>query len=204
MAYDPLIHHRKSIRLKGLDYAQPGMYFVTVVVKNRECLFGENSNVGMTLHDGGFIVQSVWRELPVRFPNAILDEFVVMLNHFHGIIGILDSVGAWWPRPQSSVMMVSRPDSTGAGRPRPYAGIMPSENNLAHPLTLGQMIAFFKYQTTKRINQIRGTSGASVWQRNYYNRSIRKVDDLARIRKYIQNNPKKCETDDENSIHHVE
>ncbi len=87
MTYDPDKHHRKSIRLKGFDY-RSAVYFVTICVQNRECLFGTISPDRMLLNDAGTMVSSEWLALSKRFPSIILDEFVVMPNHFHGIICI--------------------------------------------------------------------------------------------------------------------
>ena len=41
MTYDPERHHRRSIRLQGYDYSRAGAYFVTILVRNRECVLGE-------------------------------------------------------------------------------------------------------------------------------------------------------------------
>jgi hypothetical protein len=92
MSYNPEIHKRKSIRLKGYDYAQAGLYFITICVQNRECLFGHIENDEMILNDAGKMVQHEWEILPERFQNMELHEFVVMPNHFHGILEIV--VGA--------------------------------------------------------------------------------------------------------------
>lgn len=86
MKYNPEIHHRRSIRLKGYDYSQPGAYFVTIVTHQRQCLFGEIVNNEMILNDYGKIAAQCWNDIPKHFPNAILDEFVIMPNHIHGII----------------------------------------------------------------------------------------------------------------------
>ena len=93
MTYDPEKHHRRSIRLKGFDYSRSAVYFVTVCVQNRESLFGTISQNRMLLNDAGKMVSAEWLALPCRFPSIILDEFVAMPNHFHGIIYILpDSI----------------------------------------------------------------------------------------------------------------
>jgi putative transposase len=84
-------HHRRSIRLSGYDYSQPGAYFVTLCAKNRECLFGEIVNGEMRLNDAGRMAQQCWNEIPNHFPHALLDQFVIMPNHIHGIIFIVDS-----------------------------------------------------------------------------------------------------------------
>ena len=88
MTYDPERHHRRSIRLKGFDYSRSAIYFVTICVQNRKCLFGTILQNQMLLNDAGGMVSAEWLALPLRFPSVILDEFIVMPNHFHGIIYI--------------------------------------------------------------------------------------------------------------------
>jgi len=95
MNYDPDKHHRRSIRLKSYDYRQSGAYFVTIVAQDRACLFGDVVNEETRLNDAGGIVEHWWFELNHKFPTVETDEFVVMPNHFHGIIVIADlTVGA--------------------------------------------------------------------------------------------------------------
>src|SRR3990167_4291390 len=82
---------RKSIRLKDYDYSHPGSYFVTILVRNRECLLGEIVEDKMVVNEFGKIVEHVWNELPARYPCVGLDEFVIMPNHIHGIIVITNN-----------------------------------------------------------------------------------------------------------------
>ena len=89
MKYNPEIHHRRSIRLQEYDYANAGAYYVTICVKNRECLFGSIHKGGMVLNDAGRIVYKWWNELTHKFKNTELDEFIIMPNHMHGIIVIV-------------------------------------------------------------------------------------------------------------------
>jgi putative transposase len=70
--YNPNIHHRKSIRLKGYDYSRQGLYFITICVQDRKCLFGRIENGEMVLNSGGKIADECWLEIPKHFPNAIL------------------------------------------------------------------------------------------------------------------------------------
>jgi len=86
MKYDPDIHHRRSIRLREYDYSSTGAYFVTTCTQGRECLFGDVVDEAIRLDPAGESVWAAWDELPERFPNIVMDEFVVMPNHFHGII----------------------------------------------------------------------------------------------------------------------
>jgi REP element-mobilizing transposase RayT len=88
MTYDPRIHHRRSIRLRGHDYSGGGAYFVTVCVQDKAFLFGQILDNEMVLSEPGRIVEGVWRALPARFPSVVLDVHRVMPNHFHGTIVI--------------------------------------------------------------------------------------------------------------------
>ena len=86
MRYDPDKHHRRSIRLKGYDYSQPGAYFVTLCVQERECLFGEIVDGEMQLNDAGRMIEHWWGELTRKFSSVALDEWIVMPNHLHGLL----------------------------------------------------------------------------------------------------------------------
>nr|VFJ94072.1 MAG: hypothetical protein BECKLFY1418B_GA0070995_10539 [Candidatus Kentron sp. LFY] len=85
MTYDPKIHHRRSIRLRGYDYSRPETYFVTIRAQNRECLFGKIANGEMRSNDAGKIVAEEWRRTAAIRDEIELDEWVVMPNHVHGI-----------------------------------------------------------------------------------------------------------------------
>ncbi len=86
MKYDPKIHHRRSIRLAGYDYSQPGLYFITICTRNRLCLFGNITNDEMIMNDAGRMVHKTWANLLRRFTGIQLNEHIIMPNHFHGII----------------------------------------------------------------------------------------------------------------------
>ena len=174
MRYDPTKHHRRSIRLREYDYGQAGAYFVTVCTQDRECLFGEVVDGGMVLNAPGKVVAAVWLRSAVIRGEIELDVFVVMPNHLHGIVVIRD-VGAHGRAPVPTALRRS-------------------------PRSLGSFIAGFKSAATKRINEIRGTSGTPVWQRNYYEHVIRDEDDLARVRRYIAENPLRWSEDPENPL----
>jgi REP element-mobilizing transposase RayT len=85
---------RREIRLPDRDYARPGGYFVTIVTRQRESLFGRIRNQAVSPSPFGEIVQRCWFELPDHYPNVVLDEMVVMPDHFHGIIQL-----QWLPDP---------------------------------------------------------------------------------------------------------
>ena len=91
MPYDPERHRRRSIRLPGYDYAQVGAYFVTICAQQRLCLFGDIVDDEVRLNESGQMIERWWVGLPTKFPNVALDQSVVMPNHVHGIIIIVDN-----------------------------------------------------------------------------------------------------------------
>ncbi len=192
-------HHRKSIRLKGYDYQTPGYYFVTICANKRQCLFGNVINQQMQINNFGKMVNDVWHALPRHYYKINIDEFVVMPNHFHGIIQI---VGAGSPRPNMS----PPPNDTMLTKHKMDNNLSIMINNQHHikkgrgnrAPTLGQIVAYFKYGTTKQINLIRKIPGVRLWQRNYYEHIIRNEHDLNRARQYIHDNPKMWNTDPNN------
>ncbi len=168
-------HHRRSIRLKEYDYSQNGGYFITICTYGWKCIFGNISNGEMKLNKYGIIVRKEWlRASEIRL-NLIIDEFVIMPNHLHGIIMIMDDGRGTLQR---------APPIEQFGKP--VSNSIPT------------IVRLFKSATTKQINQIRQTPGLSVWQRNYYEHIIRNEDDLKQIREYIVNNLLKWELDSEN------
>jgi REP element-mobilizing transposase RayT len=86
MAFNPDFHRRKSIRLPNYNYSRHGAYFITVCTQNREQMFGHIMGEEMHLNNTGQIIQQVWDELQVFYPNIGTDEFIIMPDHIHGII----------------------------------------------------------------------------------------------------------------------
>ncbi len=82
----PSYPQRKSPRLHGYDYAQAGAYFVTICQQSRACLFGDIADGELRLNPAGEMVRAWWERLPEKFPAVEIDYFVVMPNHFHGIV----------------------------------------------------------------------------------------------------------------------
>jgi REP element-mobilizing transposase RayT len=172
MKYDPQIHHRRSIRLKGYDYSQSGLYFITLCIQNRECLLGEIEHNLINLNPAGGMVKQIWQQLPRRFPYIQIDEFVVMPNHLHGIIliSMFDSI------PGDQIQRkVKLGDVVGAFK----------------SVSTHQYI-----QGVQKYNW-QGFQG-KLWQRNYHEHIIRDEASLNNIRQYILDNPRKWEDDPEN------
>jgi REP element-mobilizing transposase RayT len=86
MPYDPNRHHRRSIRLRGYDYTQAGSYFVTLCAQGRERRFATITRTGLHLSDAGHMLDMWWRKLPDKFPAVVLDSYVIMPDHMHGIV----------------------------------------------------------------------------------------------------------------------
>jgi REP element-mobilizing transposase RayT len=145
----------------------------------------------MNLNNYGKAVAQCWQELPNYYPNIQLDAFAVMPNHVHGVIVI---VGAGSPRPYWVEMHPMGPALLGneAGTVNKYI------SNQHKKVTLGQIIGYYKFQSTKAVNELRKTSGQPVWQRSYYKHVLRDDASLNRIREYIFNNPLLWEIDKEN------
>ena len=187
--FDPQKHHRRSIRLKGYDYSQEGAYYVTIVTWQREFLFGDIVNQEMMLSPYGEIVQKWWEEIPVHFSNVETGAFVIMPNHVHGVIYILDERRGTVSVPHDNVTQYA----LGGETPplRAFDGIP----------TLGQIVAYFKYQSTKEMNKVENTGTVTkFWQRNYYEHIIRNEKDLQNKTDYIEANPRLWNEDDENPV----
>ena len=191
--FDPQKHHRRSIRLKNYDYSQEGAYYVTIVAWHREFLFGEIVNKEMRLNKVGKIVEWEWLELPKRLSYVELGEYVVMPNHFHGILFIHENVGATRHGQTISLSVAEHlqtitPDGID-GSPLPHG---------PKPASLGAIIAQFKSRATKRIWKISEFKETPIWQRNYYEHIIRDETDLQNKTDYIESNPSLWDEDDEN------
>ena len=184
MANPPILHHRKSIRLKGYDYSQAGLYFITIIVQNRVCLFGHigGASVGanndsplpapqMILNDAGHIANQCWLDIPKHFPNVVLHEFIIMPNHVHGIIELV-GVGANNDSPMNTRSIVR------ANGDSPLRS--PSK-------TIGSIVRGYKIGVTKWFRST-GHMG-KIWQRNYWEHIIRDEKSYCRISEYIKNNP---------------
>jgi len=81
-------YNRFSIRLTEYDYSQSGYYFITLVTQNRDKRFGIIFNKKMQLNNAGHMINLEWNKIPNRFKNIILDNYIIMPEHFHGIIKI--------------------------------------------------------------------------------------------------------------------
>lgn len=215
MMYNSNIHHRRSIRLKGYDYSQAGLYFITICVQDRKCLFGKivdeyPAGAQMELNEFGSIAYQQWQKLPERFTNMELDVFQIMPNHMHGIIVLTDFVGAGLAPAQNITDIPDHDDvvahhdnaiadddnavadETGAGAsPAPTTAKSKSVGDIVgayKSLVANDCLKIFKQ---KYPDEMMG----KLWQRNYYESIIRNEQSYQRISNYIINNPMKWNED---------
>ncbi len=193
------LYHRCSIRLKGYDYSQPGLYFITIVTKNREHLFGEIKNGKMILNEAGKHTEKCWLEIPMHYPNTVLHAYIIMPNHIHGIIEIADSpVGANNHSPDYPSNNMGAYDYTPLRSPQST----PPSRFESPSRTIGSIIRGFKIGVTKWFREHfpdKYPKGTSIWQRNYWDHIIRDETEYNRIVRYIVNNPKNWKCDQLNA-----
>jgi len=185
MKYNPQKHHRRSIRLKGYDYTQPGAYFITICAYQRMHVFGEIIDSQMILNEIGKIARDEWFKTAKLRPYVELyeDEFVVMPNHAHGIIWIVDEAGMRRP---VGVRRRRIPTEITEKFGKPVKGSIPT------------IVRAYKSAVTYAVNAIQNMRGAVLWQKNYYEHIIRNDRELNNIGWYIVNNPFNWQLDRDN------
>ena len=205
-------HHRRSIRLAGYDYSQEGAYFVTISVARRvrrNNPFGHVENGVMRPNGYGKIVADEWLKTAQLRPNVILDEWMVMPNHFHGILIITDDdVGATRrvaPTDELPTDESLTDDDVRATRrvaPMDAPTVVPTHETLQSG-SLGAIVGQFKSIVTKRVNLCRierDLPKTEVWHRNFHERIIRDERELDNTRRYIAQNPQNWESDEEYTV----
>jgi putative transposase len=194
-------YNRRSIRLSGYDYSQPGAYFITICTHDRtNQLFGDVINGEMVENEFGKMIHSEWLKTGQIRPNIIMDEFIVMPDHLHGIIiirdqcdtlrwdtlrrrGTLQRAPTTMTQPNSTILHRTPTTKTREQFGKPTSNSIPT------------IVRLIKSATAKQINAMRRMPGMPVWQRNYYERVIRNDEELYRIRRYMRNNPRNWEAD---------
>ncbi|MCD4793621.1 MAG: transposase [Bacteroidales bacterium] len=190
MPYNPNIHNRRSIRLKGYDYSQAGLYFITICVQNRKCLFGNVIAGKMILNDAGRMIENWYFESENKYPDKKCREMIIMPNHFHCIVeNIPISGGNTKPGDHTESPPQWPPPQTEYGA-----------NNKKYNATIGDATGWFKTMTTNEY--IRGVKkynwerfNKKLWQRNYWEHIIRNEAEYNRIADYIIDNPKNWDDD---------
>jgi len=174
-----ILPDRQSIRLKGWDYTSPGRYFVTINTHASKALFGVIVNGRMVLSEAGRVAEEEWRKSAKLRKGLVLDEFVVMPNHVHGIVQLEGQKG----------LNASSPYKHGAQFGKPVAG------------SLGVFVGAYKAAVSRCLGRMGGrglvhqtlSHQAHTWHRNYWDVIVRDDEALANIRRYIRNNPQNYE-----------
>ena len=190
--------------------ARRGAYFVTVCTHGRAHLFGDVVNGQMVLNDAGVIVAEEWMKSAQIRRELLLDEWIIMPNHFHAVVFIIptgndahDDNGRGdrpvaptpvVPRPAMN-MVYERPRDGRGDRPVAPTPVTPTG---PHRKSIASLMAGFKCSVTIRINISRDAAGEPVWQRNYYEYIIRSERSLNHIRQYISENPGRWAVDRDN------
>ena len=205
MNYTPKYPHRRSIRLKGYDYAQAGLYFITVCCDRKHNPgwnpFASIENRVLHLNYAGHMVEKWYYELENKYPDKRCHEMVVMPNHIHFII---ENMAMGTPvRAPLRGRPVPEPTDRDHPTPKPNdnRNIPPyGPDNKKYGTTIGDAMDWFKTMTTNEY--IRGVKtldwppfNKKLWQRNYYEHIIRDQQSYLRISEYIRNNPAKWQDD---------
>jgi REP element-mobilizing transposase RayT len=175
-----------SARWQQWDYGANAAYFVTICTAQRERFFGEIVQDEMQLSEIGQIAYQYWLQIPAHFPFAVLDQFVIMPNHVHGIIVI--------NKPETDDVVV---DADVAAVETPNLGVftIPPQNAAArwYSGTLGVIVNQYKRACTMyaRLHNI-----PFAWQTRFHDRVIRDNDEWQRISEYIYNNPQNWNDDE--------
>ncbi len=190
MTYNPNIHNRMSHRLQGYDYSQCGAYFITICTYKKEHLFGEILDAEIKLNLIGQYAYQQWKQIPLRFENVDLGEFVIMPNHIHAII----VKNTRWDEGAEN-------ESADAKRwpyfdPSCLQEHQPTQPNGTISGSIGAIIQNYKSGTTRKIKSLPGKNNLKIWQANYYDHIIRDEKDYDRIKDYICNNPINWEKDE--------
>jgi putative transposase len=191
--YNPTLHHRKSIRLKGYNYSNEGLYFITICCKDNLCLFGKIMDSEMKLNDAGRMIAKWYKELEHKFPEIKCLESIVMPNHFHCIIEIVGADLRVCPNEIADLSDCPNKNTTLDVKNKNIEG-----EHIGSPLH--RVVQWFKTMSTNEY--IRGvktlgwqTFNGKLWQRNYFEHIIRNESSYQKISNYINNNPSKWEED---------
>jgi REP element-mobilizing transposase RayT len=182
MPYNSHIHHRRSVRLKGYDYSQEGLYFVTICCQDKICRFGKIVDGEMVLNENGKIAYDEWIKLEERYLQAAFDVFQIMPNHIHGIIAIND-VGATLAVAPLAVTQNGAIDDNIVFAERATARVAPTVGNIVgayKSLVMTKCLELYKSKNEQM---------GKFWQRSYYEHIIRNEKACHHICDYILYNP---------------
>jgi len=184
----------ESIRLKGFDYSSAGEYFVTIDTKAMVEWFGTVRDGRMILNEAGKIAHQLWLDIPANHANVVLDDFVVMPNHVHGIIGLTE-VG-------TNRRVVCRDEQIDVvcrdvinhvsteKSSKQHGGATRQHNPMFSQHSLSFIVRSYKGRVSYEIHK---EHPDFAWQARFHDRIIRDEKELNRIREYIRDNPGRWE-----------
>jgi REP element-mobilizing transposase RayT len=217
--YNPKIHNRRSIRLKGYDYSKAGLYFITICCQDRICRFGEVKNGEMILNELGIIAYNEWIKLTERFMNFELDVFQIMPNHMHGIISLTTVGSRLALDPENNIkenpvasglapdeLIIDGQPQNIDGQPRglpqrlpqPETQGLPQQSVQQGKSSISDIVGAYESIVANgclEIYKSRDEVMGKFWQRNYYEHIIRNEFAYEKISEYIINNPSKWHED---------
>lgn len=165
---------RKKLRLENYDYSSTGYYFITICIQDFEPIFGEIKNSKMCLNDLGLVAEKYWKMIPNYYQNIKLHEFIIMPEHIHGIIEIMDNVD--YTLVNVGIEQCSIPTDKK------------STSSIKRMGLLSQIIKSYKEKIVK-IFKTKFKYNHFKWQVSFYDRIIRDKNELENIRWYIKQNP---------------
>jgi putative transposase len=169
-----------SRRLPDWDYTTPGAYFVTIGIKQHRCYFGMVVDGEMQLNPLGEIAEKYWKEIPLHHNNVELDEFVIMPNHIHRILILIDSEDS------VETLHVTSLRSDQESEYEFFSRISPKKGSLS------TIIRSYKSTVTRMIRKFLDPDFA--WQSRYYDHVLMSDKDLENLRLFIQLNPENWRT----------
>ena len=206
MKYNPLIHHRRSIRLKGYDYSKAGAYFITICCDDRLHRFGKILDHKMILHQLGTIAYNEWISLSERFSNFELDVFQIMPNHMHGIIVLKDidldktlraMVAVAQDENEVNRAIAEEEDKVNRATAEEEDKVNRATARVA-PTTIADVVGAYKSIVSNeclKLYKLQNKQMGKLWERNYYEHIIRDENAYINISNYIINNPNKWDED---------
>ncbi len=175
----------KSARLQGYDYTRAGLYFITICTGNREHYFGEIVDNEMQLSNMGVLADVLWHEIKNHSNNIELHQFVIMPNHIHGILEIVDGFNGG--RDDACIVSTTTtPINPHNSKTHKKASISPKSGSVS------RVIGLYKSAVTKHVRRL---GYGFQWQSRFYDHIIRNENDYIRISNYIKNNPVKWDED---------
>lgn len=184
--FNPLLHHRRSIRLKGYDYSKPGFYFVSTLAEARSTFFGKIIDDKVQLSEIGKIVEQRWYKIPEFFQMVILHEYVTMPEHTHGIIEIANEN-----------LNSTNYEIEDLFQLRSWADNFLDEGKVefkSPSKTIGSFVRGFKFGVMNDVKELKGQS-TKIFQRDYYEEIIKDYQSFQNMTRYIKDNPKNYKKD---------